>query len=347
MSALSLQEKAAFYQQAQKLGFDSNGALLNSGIYGKILNLYGQDSAITTPNAGLPAEFFTYYDRRVIDVFFAKTVAEQIGKMYKGGSWEDAFYRTRIREAVGATRPYSDLSAEQNVNSNTNYVIRQAYRMELVKQWGDLQVAENAKALIDYVSDINVAASHVLAQDLNNIFFYGVSGLQNYGILNDPNLPAYETPNTVDTRVKWQDKSLPEIVTDLTKMLSSLYANAEGWINPDTKLRLALPPSVLPILQGKISALGYSVFQWIKDNLGDRIIEDIVIAPQLATSTGNMVMLYAMEMNGQDVINNVFGELYKSHGVVRQLSSFVEKVSASSYGAVVRYPFAIVRMLGV
>lgn len=347
MGALSLQEKAALYQQAQKLGFDSNGALLNSGIYGKILNLYGQDAAATLPNAGLPAEFLTHFDRRVIDVFFAKTVAEQIGKMYKGGSWEDAFYRTRIREAAGTTRPYSDLSTEQNVHSNNNYVVRQAYRMELVKQWGDLQVAENAKALIDYVSDINVAASHVLAQDLNNIFFYGVSGIQNYGILNDPNLPAYLNPAAIENRIKWQDKSLPEIVTDLTSILSGLYTNAEGWINPDTKLRLALPPSILPVLQGKISALGYSVFQWIKDNLGDGIIENVVIAPQLATPTGNAVMIYASEINGQDVINNVFGEVYKSHGVVRQLSSFVEKVSASSYGAVIRYPFAVARMLGV
>lgn len=350
MNSLTLQEQAILYKKANQVGFDSDHVLLNSGLYSKIYSHLGMDAAVTLPNAGVAAEFLQNMDRRFIDVFFAEKTADKIGTKYKGGDWEMAIYRAMIRESVGTTRPYSDYSEEQNVNANINYLTRYVYRLELVKQWGDLQIAENARALNDYVNSINVAASNIISADLNSIFFYGVEGVQNFGILNEPGMPTPLTPASIGTtpaRVKWQDKTLQEIVVDLTTMLSNLYMQGQGIINQNTRLRLAMPPSILPILQGKISDFGYSSLQWIKDNLGNAIIDDVVLVPEFATDAGNFVMLWAPEINGSETINHVFGELYKSHGVHRRTSSYSEKVSASDFGAVVRHGFAIVSMLGV
>ena len=58
-------------------------------------------------------------------------------------------------------------------------------------------------------------------------------------------------------------------------------------------------------------------------------------------------MLIAKEILGIPTAQLGFGVKYRAGRVVPELSSFKQKISASTYGAVVYYPFAIATMEGV
>lgn len=342
---MTKQELQALYREAQGLGFDSDGVRARAHAPQVIAKHFGiAFDAVTLPNTSIPADYATFLDPRVIDVFFAPTVSKEIAPLFKAGSFGDEFYRNRIREAVGRTRPYNDYSTEQTVNSNNNWDYRDAYYMEAVNQYGDKEVATSARALIDVVADQELATATIIDQDLNNIAFFGLAGQRTYGILNEPQRAANLTPSG---GTSWAAKTMEQVVADITAIITRLYENSKGRINRNSKLVITMSPKISGLLLGKISSFGYSVEKWLKDSVGNANITDVIIAPQYSTSGGELVDVGCKDMLGQDVWNSLFGELYKSHGVHRELSSFSEKVSAISYGALLRYPFAVQGMLGV
>ena len=50
---------------------------------------------------------------------------------------------------------------------------------------------------------------------------------------------------------------------------------------------------------------------------------------------------------GQKVVLNAFTYKFRSHGVLRTLSGFEEKVSAGTAGAIVAYPAGVATMTGI
>jgi hypothetical protein len=62
---------------------------------------------------------------------------------------------------------------------------------------------------------------------------------------------------------------------------------------------------------------------------------------------GNLVQMIADAVEGQQTGYCAFSEKMRSHPIVRQLSSFQQKVTAGTWGAIVRQPFGISQMLGV
>lgn len=59
------------------------------------------------------------------------------------------------------------------------------------------------------------------------------------------------------------------------------------------------------------------------------------------------MQLIAAKVEGQDTGYCAFNEKMRAGAVVRDLSSFKQKMAQGSFGAVIRQPFAISQMLGV
>jgi hypothetical protein len=62
---------------------------------------------------------------------------------------------------------------------------------------------------------------------------------------------------------------------------------------------------------------------------------------------GNLVQMIAEEIEGQDTGYCSFNEKMRAHPIVRAMSSFKQKVTAGTWGAIIRMPVAIASLLGV
>jgi hypothetical protein len=284
-----------------------------------------------------------YANPRVIEVLTAKRNYRAIAPEVKNGDWTTAFTQFRSLEFTGETTPYQDYDANGQANVNTNFPTRKQYRFQTTLRVGDLEQDMNADAKIDLFAEKQKSAALLLEIAFNKYAFYGVSGVGIYGLLNDPNLNADETPTTGVGGNTWALKTADEIMADFAKMFSKLYERSNGWIDDSTATKLVIAPSCLAELN-KVNAFGVSVKKMLADTYPNMTI---VSAPEMATGNGNLAMILAEEIEGQPVVEFGYTEKYKAHSIIRESSSMHQKISAGTYGAIVYYPFAIVTMLGV
>lgn len=295
------------------------------------------------PNTTVPAYMNMYANPRVIEVLTAKRNYRAIAPEVKNGDWTTAFTQFRALEFTGETTPYQDYDANGQANVNTNFPTRKQYRFQTTLRVGDLEQDMNADAKIDLFAEKQKSAALLLEIAFNKYAFYGVSGVGIYGLLNDPNLNADETPTTGAGGNTWALKTADEIMADFAKMFSKLYERSNGWIDDSTATKLVIAPSCLAELN-KVNTFGVSVKKMLADTYPNMTI---VSAPEMATGNGNLAMILAEEIEGQPVVEFGYTEKYKAHSIIRESSSMHQKISAGTYGAIVYYPFAIVTMLGV
>ena len=69
--------------------------------------------------------------------------------------------------------------------------------------------------------------------------------------------------------------------------------------------------------------------------------------PELSTATGDMLFLTLREVDGVSVAEAAFSEKFVLGRMIAQLSSFEQKASAGTFGAVVKQPAFIATMTGI
>ena len=147
-----------------------------------------QPAIITTSNSGVPAFLLNYIDPKGIEVLVSPMKAAIITGETKKGDWTTETAMFSMIESTGEVTSYGDYNNGGSVGVNVNWPQRQQYRYQTVTQWGDLELQKAAEARIDWASRLNTASMLALNKYQNKTYFFGVSGLQNYGLLNDPNL---------------------------------------------------------------------------------------------------------------------------------------------------------------
>ena len=73
----------------------------------------------------------------------------------------------------------------------------------------------------------------------------------------------------------------------------------------------------------------------------------IKTAPEYATSSGQLVQLFADAIEGQRTVSVAFTEKLRAHPIVVASSSFKQKKSQGTWGAIIFRPFLIAQLLGV
>lgn len=203
-----------------------------------------------------------------------------------------------------------------------------------------------AEARIAYAQELNVASVKTLDKFLTQSYFFGISGLQNYGILNDPHLSAsiapgpYTAPSTGAT---WAEKTGADIYADIVLLYTQLQSQLQGLIDRDAKMVLAMTPEVEVNLT-KTNTYNVNVTDQLKKNFPNL---RIVNATQYAVQGGNLVQMIAEEVEGQKTGLCAFNEKLRAHPVVVGVSSFKQKKTSGTWGAVIRMPIAIASMIGV
>ena len=327
------------------LGFDF-GPNFRDWITADSLPDLAKDAAlVTTPGTTVPVEFLAYIDPRVVEILTAPRKAREIFKEARKGDWTTAYFRFRATELTGGTEPYSDKAQNRTASPNYDWQGRDNYLFQTVIEYGDLEQATTAAAKISLASDKQRAAANIIDLDGNRFNLLGVAGKQIYGLLNAPNLNAALTAAATGTgdSTEWADKTTLQIYQDLLDLFQQLVSQANGWIDANTRLILALPPA-LSVELGKPNEYGKTALGMIREYLPNL---RLVTVPEMATDSENTMMMIAEEIMGNPVGELGFSEKVRAGRVVPNLSSFSQKWLAGTYGCIIYYPFAVATMEGM
>lgn len=304
-----------------------------------------QPTLITTSNSGIPSFISTYVDPKAIEVLVSPMkAAEVVGSEVKKGDWTTKTAMFPMIESTGETSAYGDYSENGSVGANSNFPQRQSFHYQVMTQWGELELETAGLARIDWASRLNIASILTLNKFQNKTYFFGVAGLQNYGLLNDPSLSAPVVPTTKTAGgTSWAVATAQEINNDVQKLYKQLQTQANGLVELDSKMTLALSP-ISEVYFTKTTDFNVNVQDILKKNFPNMTVKT---APEYSTASGELVQLILDEAEGQRTADTAFTEKLRAHPIIVQSSSFKQKKSQGTWGTIIYRPVFIAQMLGV
>ncbi len=326
------------------IGMDSAGALMA---------LDAAYPLITNANAGIPAMLSTYIDPKLVEVLVAPMKAAQaIGNEKKTGDWTTRTAMFPVIESTGEATSYGDYNESGSTGANFQFPQRQSYHYQTITQWGERELADAGLAKIDWAARLNIASALTLNKYQNKTYLFGVSGLQNYGALNDPALPAALTPATKTAGgTAWiladgtVNATNLEIFQDVQKTFFNLQARNQGLIDVDSPIKLIMSPQSsvgLTVANGTVTTV--TAWDLIKKAFPNLTLETV---PEYATASGQVMQMVVEEYEGQRTWDAAFTEKMRAHPIIQGLSSFKQKKSAGTWGTIVFRPTFIQPMIGI
>ncbi|CAI3933514.1 major capsid family protein [Commensalibacter communis] len=305
---------------------------------------------VTTANIGVPSQFTTYLDPRIIEILTAPLMAAEIYGEGQRGTWVDDTMEFVVLENVGEVAQYGDFNKSGRADVNTNFPQRQQFIVQTFLEVGDREQARAERINVDLASKKRIAAVETLNEWQNQSYFFGVKNLKNYGTLNDPNLSPPIAPKTKSSgSVGWEKATALEIYEDIQQLYNELQSRNKGIVNlnnavrTDARLKLVIPNSIQGYLL-KTNEYGLTVLDNLKKNYPNLIQTS---APQLELESGNLVQLFVENYQGIDTFTCMFSEKLRSHGIFRESSSISEKLTQGSWGSILTRPTLVAQMIGV
>lgn len=315
-------------------------------------NGMAMDAALTTvPNTAVPAALLQYISPDVVDILTAKRAATAILDEKKVGDWTTAIYQFRTEEYTGSTGPYTDYGDGPSSGVNNEWNNREQYVFQTTITYGDLEVEMSAQAKVDLIASKQRGAAEIIRTDSNKFYLLGVAGRKIYGLLNEPNLPPAITPNVVDGAISWPEKlsiandlGTRAVYNDILKLFGQLVDQAGGLIDQNSEMTLLISPT-RSVQLAMATNFNVSASEMMKTNFPNLKVETV---PQLSSSTaGETMILMVKNFMGNSTADLAFGEKMRQGRLVPGTSSFRQKFAASTYGAVMKMPFAFAVMSGI
>lgn len=322
------------------------------------LAMDAQPTLATDPNSAVPALLTTLIDPEIFRILFAPTQAAAIFGEVKKGTWLDETAMFPIVENTGEVSSYGDFNENGHTGLNTNWPQRQSYLFQTIKEYGERELERAGLARIGWVSELDGSAAQALNRFANLTYFFGVTGLQNYGVFNDPNLSASLTPATKAAGgVKWINGGVVvatanEIYTDIQSVFFQLVAQTAGLVDQKTQMTLAMSPGSEVALT-TTNAFNVNVTDLLKKNFPNLTIQTAVQYGAVSASNpngvaaGNFMQLIAKNVEGQQTAYVAFNEKQRAHPIIVAMSSFKQKVTGGTWGAVIRGAYGISSMVGL
>lgn len=341
MHNLTQADFAAFRAQAEKRGVTLPATVT------KFAN-DADPQPMLPPSGGIPTIVSSFIDPEVIRTVFANLTSTELFPERRKGSWAQDNLMIQRVEPTGDIVAYDDYSEQGAVQVTSQWENRQVYRYQTMVTYGELEQERYGLAMLAYAAEKQRAAAIVLNQAANRFYFYGVTGIQNYGILNDPSLPAPISPTTDNGAVLWSAKSVLGIYNDILALYEDLISRTNGvlgdGINMASELVLAMSPKASVWFKRANEIFGNTVEKMVRDSFPNI---RFVVAPQYSTQAGELVQMFASRIQGQETGYLAYSDKLRAHPLIPQVSSYKQKYSGATYGAVVTQPLAVSSMLGV
>lgn len=340
-----------------ELAFDGALAALLKGDYA----MDAQPGLVTDPNSAIPTMLVTTIDLEVIRVIFQPlSMAKIAGGERQSGTWLDETRMFPVIEYTGEVSSYGDYNNNGRAGVNMNWPQFQSYLYQTFISYGEREMGRAGLAGINYVSELNQSAAWALNQYQNLTYAFGVSGLQNYGLLNNPYLTAAITPATKAAGgTAWftaggaPNATANEVYNDVVALWSQIIAQTGGAVDVDAKATLALSPQSSLALQFA-NSFGVFVQDLLKKGFPNM---DIKTAPQYgvtsatnpdgASTAGNFMQLILDNVQGQRVAYPAYNEKMRQHKLVPGPSDWKQKTTQGTWGVILRMPVGIASMLGI
>jgi hypothetical protein len=322
------------------------------------LAMDAQPALSTVPNAGIPSYLTMYVDPTIIEILFAPTKAAEIFGEVRRGTWEDQTAMFPVVEHTGEVASYGDYSENGVAGANTNFEQRQAYLFQTIMEWGELEESRAGRAKIAWANEIKKAAMSRLNRFSNKSYFFGIAGLQNFGLLNDPALSASLTPGpkaagngNVWTFNGGINATANEVYADIQALFLQLVSQTQGLVEKGDKLTLSLSPDSAVALTAT-NTFNVNVEDLLKKNFPRLEVKSAVQYGATSASNteglaSNFVQLIADELEGQDTGYCAYNEKARMHRVVMKESSVRQKVTSGTFGSIIRMPIGISSMAGI
>lgn len=299
------------------------------------LAMDAQPALTTVGNSGIPAWMLNYVDPKLIEVVLQPMKTAEIFGEVKKGDWTTETATFMTVEPTGEVSSYGDYNNNGVSGVNVNFPQRQSYHYQVFTRWGEREVARAGEAKIDYVSRVNKASVNALNRFQNKTYLFGVAGLQNYGILNDPSLPA----STAAAKT-WATSTGEEVYESIRKLFQALLKQTAGKIDMQTPMLLVCSPTASVELT-KTNQYNVNVADQLKKNFPNLRVETI---PEYSAASGEVVQLIVEELDGQRTLECGFTEKMRAHNMVLEASSIKQKKSQGTWGAIIYRPFCIATM---
>lgn len=313
----------------------------------------------TVANGGIPALLTTTIDPNVITVRFVPNKAAEIFGEEQKGNWLQDTIAFGVLEHVGEVSSYDDYSNNGMTNVNMNWPMRQNYLYQVMTEYGEREAERAGLAGINLVAEKDAAAANVMGRFENAIYFFGVAGLQNYGLLNDPVLAAPLTPATKAAGgTTWQttggapNATANEVYNDVYSLFTQLVVQTAGYVTAEDELILAVSPGVSTAL-GYINQFNLKVREALQAEFPRlKIVTAVQYGKQSAAfpqgmAAGNFMQLIAKTVDGQQTGFCAYSEKMRQHNLVTDTTAYKKKWSGGAWGAIIRQPYAIASMVGV
>lgn len=348
-----------FAERLPGIGHNSKGATLDErfgaidqmkvrlaldAIMGMDAPNYNQPSPITSPNAGIPAFLTTLVDPKLIEVLLTPLMSEEIYGVKKEGDWTRQTVMFAMIELTGETSAYGDYNNDGMSNANVNWPQRQSFLWQTMTRWGDLELDRMALARVDWAARLNISSANTLTRFANLVNFFGVSGLQLYGGLNDPSLSAALTPATkVAGGTSWANALPTEELADVQALFAQLITQSPGNVNLTTKMTFGCHPTSAMYL-ANTNSFGLTGIQMIKGVFPNLTVKT---APEYLSGTTYSAQLIVDEwFDGQRTCETAFTEKMRAHRIIPSHSSFSQKKTSGGWGTIIYRPIGIASMSG-
>jgi hypothetical protein len=315
---------------------------------------------VTDPNSAIPAMLTTAIDPDVVRIVFAPLqMAEIMGGERKAGDWLEETRLFPVVEETGEVSSYDDYSNNGRAGVNFNYPAFQSYLFQTIVAYGERETERAGLMRINYVGEVTGAASGLLNRFGNLAYAFGIVGLQNYGIINNPYLSAYLSPALKAWGgTSWFNAGSPaatanEVYNDVLAVVEQIINQTNGAVEMDTPMTLALSPQS-SLAMKFANAFGVSVADLLKQGFPNMKVKSAPQYGQLTasnnqgySSAGNAFQIIVDKIDNQKVAYPAFNEKLRAHKLIAELSSWKQKMTSGVWGTITRMPIGIAGMIGI
>jgi hypothetical protein len=318
----------------------------------------GITQPVTTPSNGTPVQFLQEFLPGVVNILTVVRKADQVAPVVTAGEWHFEEIVLKTMEHTSNAQLYSDHGGVPLVSFNETFERRQVVRFELGVQQNPLADARAAATGTVPQNEKRVALAEGFEILRNDIAFNGFnSGTgKTYGILNDPNLPAYVTVATgAGGNTTFASKTTVEIINDLSTALRALEIQAGGNIDPTLNaISLEIPLAFNHFLTRSDGSFtnGLTAMEWLNKNYPT---VSVVTVPQFngANAGENVFYLKAVSVDnsgtdgGEAMIQVIPAKMRAMGTVQNEKGGTTEGYTAAYAGVFTKRPYAVVRFTDI
>ena len=310
---------------------------------------HAMDSALTGPSMSgglVRTEFLQHVLSGVVRTATRVRVLDEIVGQTTAGNWHDEEIVLNVTTPTGKAELYGDFSNIPLASYIQDLEKRGLVRAELGFQVGKLEEARQGAAGFQAQAEKRAAVTEALEQFREKVGYFGFNGddTRVFGLLNDPNLPAYNSAG-----VNWKTATFDQITADVIAMFERLEMRSGGRIKDDSAMTMVLPLGYRSALtKANPVAQGETVKEWIATNYPN---VRFIFSPEFIGANGGADVAYLFADNVDDdstATSSTFLQIvpvkYQVLGSENSIKGYLEDATNATAGIFLTRPWAVERL---